>query len=247
MPAKLELPASSANCRVVLTEEAIAYLQQQGGSLGQEVALGIPSQYAQGYPLANGEVVVLENGLRAASPALIFSTVGAFEACRRADRFPLPPAYLTWLEAHAEEVRRFLTNPAVYAGPLRAVLQVDAPFSTLAACEAAFERVRLYLRKKSLPWETREPLVYAFGLAVAQFCVAQWGLSCKFRKMYATYNSYYEPLLRQPDGQRGELCSVFGPVIMLTRPNHKPGFQAFMWWVTGIPPVKQTGSMSASK
>jgi hypothetical protein len=242
MSATIEMPTTPEDCRVVPTEEAIAYLEQQGISLHEARGVTIPSKYAQGYKLATGKVVVIENGWRDASPALIFSTVAAFEACCRTDYFPLPPAYLTWPEVHAQAVQRFLTHPAVYAVPLRNVLDLEAPFPTLAACEAAFERVRTYIRKKSLPWEKREPIAFAFGLAAAQFCVVHWGLSCTFRKTYELYNPYYRPLLElAPTGRSTsrDVHDVFSTVLHLCKPTFKADFQTFMWWLTGISPVKQ--------
>lgn len=246
MSVAMEMQISPEGCRVVPTQEAIAYLEQQGISLREARGVTIPSQYAQGYKLVTGEVVVIENGWRDASPALIFSTVASFEACCRVDHFPLPPAYLTWPEAQALAVQRFLTHPAVYAAPLRNGLGLDAPFPTLAACEAAFARVRAYIRKKSLPWETREPVAYAFGLAAAQFCVVHWGLSCTFRKSYELYNPYYRPLLKlAPAGRSGsgDVHDVFGTVVHLCKPTFKADFPTFLWWLTGISPVKQAEGM----
>ncbi len=250
MSAIIQMPVTSGECRVVPTDEAIAYLKQQGVFLHEAEGVTIPSQFAQGYPLTTGEVIVVENGWRDDSPALIFSTVTAFEACCHADYFPLPPAYLTWPEAHAQDVRRFLTHSAVYAVPLRNVLGLDAPFPTLAACEAAFARVRTYIRKKSLPWEMREPIAFAFGLAAAQFCVVHWGLSCSFRKTYDLYNPYYRPLLKLTHPERSanhDVHDVFSTVVHLCKPTFKADFRTFMWWLTGVSPVKQADGIPTGK
>ncbi|OWP62243.1 hypothetical protein CDA63_15180 [Hymenobacter amundsenii] len=154
--------------------EALAYPEQHGGSIHRlRGTRAIPSKCATGYPLVNGEIVLLENGLRDTSPALVFSTAAAFDACCRADQFLLPPAYMTWGEIHMVAVGRFLTEPAVYAVPLRAGVQVEAPFATQMALEDTYTRVRTYLRRKFVPWETRETIAYAFALAVAQFWVAE--------------------------------------------------------------------------
>ena len=181
---------------------------------------------------------MLENGWRDESPALVFATRAAFAACCRADFFPLPAPYLTWPEAHFAEVAHFLSNPAVYAGPLRAAAQVEAPFATVAAFEAAFARVGTYLRKTSLPWETREPVAHAFAWATAQFCVAYWGFACELRRYYTCFNPCYEPCLRQIVNGRNGVASVLSPVLLVAKPRHKARFEEFLWWVTGIPPVQ---------
>lgn len=238
----IKIPVAPGVCRVVPTEEAIAYLEQQGVFIHEAEGMTILSQFAQGYLLATGEVVVVENGWRADSPALIFSTMTAFEACCHANLFPLPPAYLTWPEAYARDVRRFLTHPGVYAAPLRMVLGLDAPFSTLAACEAAFDQVRTCIRKKSLPWKMREQVAFAFGLAAAQFCVAHWGLSCSFHKTYDCYNPYYRPRLQLAHPGKSashDVYDVFSTVLHLCKPSFKADFQTFMWWLTGVSPVRQ--------
>ncbi|NVO86408.1 hypothetical protein [Hymenobacter terrestris] len=244
MSAAKKLPATFEDCRVVTTEEALAYLTQQGVRLDEAEGVTIPSKFAQGYALDTGEVVVVENGWRADSPALIFATGTGFAACCRTDHFPLPPASVTWPEAHARDVRRFLTQPAVYADPLQNVLGVEAPFRTLAACEAAFARVRPYIRRTSVPWKTREPVAYAFGLAAAQFCVAHWSLSCTMRKWYDLYNPYYRPYLKfAPAGRHAGVSDVFSTVIHLCKPTFKPDFPTFMYWLTGISPVEQAAGM----
>jgi hypothetical protein len=81
MSATKQLPATSEDCRVVTTEEALAYLTQQGVRLDQAEGVTIPSQFARGYALDTGEVVVVENGWRADSPALIFATGTGFAGC----------------------------------------------------------------------------------------------------------------------------------------------------------------------
>ncbi|WBA43971.1 hypothetical protein [Hymenobacter canadensis] len=244
MSAVRKLPATSEDCRVVLTEEALAYLKQQGVRLEEAEGVTIPSKYAQGFALATGEVVVVENGWRADAPAFIFATEAGFAACCRADHFPVPPADVTWPEAHARNVRRFLTHPAVYADPLRTALGVAAPFRTLAACETAFAQVLPYIRRTSVPWKTREPVAYAFGLAAAQFCVAHWGLSCTVRKWYDLYNPYYRPHLKfAPAGGHAHVTDVFNTVIAICRSTSKPNFPTLMWWLTGVSPVKQATGM----
>ena len=244
MSAPQKMPVTPGEYRVMTTKEAFAYLEQQALSLDEDDGVTIPSKYARGYPLATGEVVVVENGWRNASPAFIFSTATAFEACCRADYFPLPPAYVAWPEAHARAVRRFLTHPAVYADPLRTALGVEAPFRTLAACEAAFTRVRPYIRRTSVPGETREPVAFAFGLAAAQFCVTHWGLSCTMRKWYDLYNPYYRPCLKfSPAGRDAAAQDVFDTVMHLCKPTFKADFTTFMWWLTGISPVEQAAGM----
>jgi hypothetical protein len=234
------IPAPSAQCRTLPTPEALAYLEQHGGSINRlRGTRAIPSNCATGYPLANGEIVLLENGLRDTSPALIFSTAAAFDACCRADQFPLPPAYLTWGQIHLAAVGHFLTEPAVYALPLRAGVQVEAPFATRMALEGAYTRVRTYLRRKSVPWETREPVAYAFALAVAQFCVAQGGYACVLHRRHHLFNPYYEPCLRQLNESSNVERPVFGKVLAVIKAGYKVPFDEFLWFVTGISPVEQ--------
>lgn len=238
------VPAPSAECRVLPTPEAITYLEQHGGSLHRlQGTLAIPSNCATGYPLANGEIVLLENGLRDESPAMIFSTVAAFTACCRADYFPLPPPYLTWREANVAAVRRFLSVPAVYAVPLCDAVQVEAPFATRVALEAAYGRVRTYLRRKSVPWETREPIAYAFALAVAQFWVAAGSHVCELRQHHNIFNPYYEPCLRRLDDETNVLRPVFGKVLSIIKAGFKVSFETFIWKVTGISPVEQAQNL----
>jgi hypothetical protein len=235
------ISGASAECRILPTSEAIAYVEQHGSSLRRhQETRAIPSNCATGYPLANGEIVLLDNSLRDRYPALIFSTAAAFEACCRADQFPLPPAYLTWGEVHMAAVGRFLSEPAVYATPLHAVVQVEAPFATLTAMEDAYIRVRTYLRRKSLPWEMREPVANAFALAVTQFWVAEGNFVCELRKCYMAFNPYYDPCLRRLDDSSNGQRSVFGSLVLVSKSGYKVPFENFLWWVTGISQTEQT-------
>ena len=224
-----------SNYQILTTEEAIKYLTSVGLSINDYSNILIPSGLVTVYILPNGEVLLLESGLRERYSAFVFKDEEVFKMYSRADYFPVPKTEMTWLVAHATQVQNFLVDADFYLRPLNDTLKLQRHLSTLNDCEEAFLKVSAYVRRKRISFEEREKISYCFGLAIIKFCIAEKHMLWEMKKYYEVYNPYYVPLLIIEEDRHNIYINVFDTVFRIMNANKKLSFRFFYWQLTGIP------------
>jgi len=233
-------PSEAPNYRLLTTQEALVYLREHGLTfVDSNPAYTIGSGGGLVYTLPNGEVVLLQAGLREGYPAFVFSNVLAFKRCRDADFFPIPQEHMEWLEAHASQVQNFLSAPDFYLQPLHKRFGLTVPFRTVADCETAFLAVRAFIRQRGrVPTEQeRQEMTYFFALAATQFLVEQKGYKWQLRSQYASYNPYYTPMLLVDKAGRDVCSDVISAAFSAMSVTTKDPFRTFYWFAANVPPV----------
>lgn len=80
-----------------------------------------------------------------------------------------------WLHSCVNDIKDFLHNTAFYIQPLADKVNIQAPFKSVRACREGYEKLKPYVRKRSVALEEKDELTSCFGLAMAQFLIEEQG------------------------------------------------------------------------
>lgn len=229
---------NSSTYKVITTEEGIAYLNQhkiKASEWSPEHLL--PNRAVYVYPLSTGEIVLLEAGLCDGRPAFVFSNKNELQRCLNDDFFPVPLAQMTWLEENAKQVEHFLDDSNFYLKPIHEALGVTVPFRTIGDCEVAYEKLRIYVRRKSTSIEDHVSMNHYFALAMGGFLVREKGYLYTIDKIYNGYNPENRVFLIEKESGTSQRKDLFSATFRAVESKWKASFRTFYWYVTGIPPV----------
>ncbi|GAA4351025.1 hypothetical protein GCM10023185_09350 [Hymenobacter saemangeumensis] len=230
-----QMPISkSAPIRAISTEQGINYLESNHISINDFIDKQIPSNYGMVYSLPSGEVVLLESGLRDKYTAFIFDSMSVFEKCCEIDYFPVPKENMTWLEAHASEVQNFLIEDDFYLKPLYSILDKMPLFNNINECQSIFDKISIYIRKKSIAFEEKENICYCFSLAVARFCIQKMQIKWQIKKFYEVFNPIYVPFLVHKEHNSNILANIFEPIFRVRDSPTKLPFSLFFYQLSNI-------------
>lgn len=221
--------------RILPNYQAESYARQHGFQNQMNTSsLQIKSGFGRVFILDNGEVVLTGVGQHADYPSFVFASQKYFDDFREKDFFPIPRRDMTWMEANASVAYNFLNAPEGYAHFLQDALNVKVPFYNSADCEAAYNSIQHFLRrKKNISSSEQMDITGYFGLSMAQYLVHIKGYRYQLRKKYSVYNPYYEVMVLGDERVYSSYTNVLA-VSTVSR-IQKYTFREYYWTIAHVP------------
>ena len=223
----------SMGYKLISSKQGIEYLEENN-KLAQDFSrdYSIPSHYGMIYQLSNGEILLIYPKGKGEYPGFIFDDYKSFKKCCDADFFPIEEKNMTWLEAHANQMKSYLKNDNFYLGPLEEALKINIPFKNARECEIGYEELISFIGSKRNSYEDKTKVIHCYALAVTKFLIEERGFSWEMKKNYEVYNPYYFPEI---SNNKIKHVDVIAKIYIAVGDKAKVSFRDFYWYVTGIP------------
>ncbi|WP_143436698.1 hypothetical protein [Hymenobacter crusticola] len=126
----------------------------------------------------------------------------------------------------------FLQDSTFYVQPLVDKVGVQAPFKSVRACMEGYEKLKPYVRKRSVALEVKDELTSCFGLAMTKFLIEEKGFEWKLER-YHFGQVYYQPWMIIEGKFRSDPISI--TASCLVERQGKIPFDTYYWLLTGVP------------
>lgn len=136
-----------------------------------------------------------------------------------------------WLYSYVNQMADFLHNSTFYVQPLAEKVGIHAPFQSVRACMEGYEKLKPYVRKRSVALEEKDELTSCFGLAMAKFLIEEKGLAWKLDRREFD-QVYYQPRLTVKGKYKDPIDTT---ASCLVKYQGKIAFDTYYWFLTGVP------------
>ena len=215
--------------RILPTNECEQYIIKNGLELRQfSMHYSIPSQAGLVYTLPNGEFVLVPSHSKPSYPGIIFRDAAIFKKYCEKDFFPIEKKDMTWLEAHAENMKHFNVDSSFYIAPLENKFFIKFPFTTSDDFEELFYKIVGCVKDKKTKGSEKESLIYCFALSIIEYLNTVKHFKLDLVKYHEIYNPYFEPIIIFQSGRRVNVISYL--FIAMDNPG-KDSFRSFRHYV----------------
>lgn len=214
--------------KLISTEDCLKYIVQNGLSLEDENwDYSISSGKGLIYTLPNGEFVLVPSNFDKSYPSIVFNNAESFNEYANKDFFPIDSKHMTWLEAHALDVKNFEVDNTFYTLVMEKKLKLKTPLINIEDFKVAFNKIMSYIKDPLNSKEDKLAVINCYGLAVAEYLIKVKNNKWEFLKQYEMYNPYYYPVILK-DGNK---IDVITKVHIAVQNKAKNSFELFCGFV----------------